>query len=165
MKDSYDPLRWGKTGSEGDMSFELTAERSDDGKQVKLSTGLSYPFPERGFTVFSATHFLASRASDPTFFPAELEVFVDGEIWQAKAYRFDVDHPHPDHRIKVAETLILTDLHFLQGKSALENNDILTSVIATEGTQFLLWVAQDGHYTKAQFGRFPKSVILDEIAP
>jgi len=58
------------------------------------------------------------------------------------------------------ETLIQTDLHHVSGHSIVAENDILTAVIATENTRFLLWVSADGTYSRAQFGTFPRAVIL-----
>ncbi len=162
MQDTFYPLEWSKTVAEGDMRFSLEANRSPDGKQVTFSGGQPLPFPVNGFTVFSATHFLAAKAKTPSFFPVVLEVFIDGELWEATAKRFDASHPHPEHKLTGSQVLIQADLHYLKGTSVVQKNDILTSVIATEGTQFLLWVTPDGTYTKAQFGRFPKAVILEQ---
>ena len=159
-RDSFSPLGWSKTVAEGDMKFQLAGERSTDGQTVTFSNGHQAKFPEGGFTVFSATHYLAEHASDINFFPLKIPVFIDGEIWEATARRFDSHQPHPDHDLAGDIVMIQTDLHYIGGKSILGKNDILTSVIATEGTQFLLWVRPDGTYIKAQFGRFPKAVVL-----
>lgn len=159
-KDSFAPLSWSKSISEDDMTFQIGAKRSADGKIVRLTDGSQISFPEGGFTVFSATHFLASKAGESNYFPTKIPVFIDGEIWEATATRYDVLHPHPDQTIRKGETLIQTDLHYLSGKSLIDENDVLTSVIAKEGTRFFLWVDPDGIYTKAQFGTFPKAVVL-----
>jgi hypothetical protein len=45
----------------------------------------------------------------------------------------------------------------------MDKNDILMDVIASEGTQFMLWVERDGTYSKAQFGKFPKAVVLKRL--
>ena len=145
------------------MQFQLSAHRSPDGKKVTYSNGVHYDFPVNGFTVFSATHYLASKVHDVEFFPVILPIFIDGEIWEATAQRYDSAHPHPDYTLDNKQVLVQADLHYLNGKSIVENNDILTSVIATEGTRFLLWVDPDGTYTKAQFGRFPKAVVLEQL--
>lgn len=163
MRDDFSPLSWSKTVSEGKMQFELVARRSNDGKTAIYEDGQSFDLPENVFTVFSATHYLASKARDLDFYPVKVPVFIDGEIWEATARRFDVENPHPDHSLGLGQVLIQTDLHYLSGESLIKDNDILTSVIATEGTQFLLWVTPDGNYTKAQFGRFPKAVILEQV--
>ena len=92
----------------------------------------------------------------------KIPVFIDGEIWEATAHRYDAATPHRDHSLDMGQVLIETDLHYLSGQSLVKDNDILTSVIATEGTQFLLWVSPDGTYTKAQFGKFPRAVILNQ---
>lgn len=162
-KNSFSPLSWSKTVLEGDLQFQLSAERSGYGRTVNFSNGETKDFPTNAYTVFSATHYLASKASQADYFPATIKVFIDGEIWQARAYRFDRDNPHPEHHLESDEILIQTDLHYLSGKSLIADNDILTNVIATEGTQFLLWVTPEGTYTKAQFGRFPKAVLLNMI--
>lgn len=162
-RDDYYPLGWSKSVSEGDMHFELSAQRSFDGREVTFSSGVQSEYPEGGFTIFSATHFLASKAQSEGFFPARLQVFIDGEIWEASATRYDVFTPHPDHSLEPGEVLIQTDLHYISGNSVVKKNDILTSVIATEGTRFLLWVAPDGSYTRAQFGKFPKAVVLKRV--
>jgi len=162
-RESFAPLSWSKTVSEGNMHFEFAATRSIDGTTVTYSDDIQLEFPQDGFTVFSATHYLANKAPDIDFFPVTLPIFIDGEIWEATAQRFDSRNPHPDHTLENDVILIQADLHYIRGKSLIENNDILTSVIATEGTQFLLWVNQEGHYTKAQFGKFPKAVVLDQI--
>lgn len=161
--DDFYPFSWSKTISEGNMHFESIAKRSADGKGVHFSNGVVREFPNEGFTIFSATHFLASRANDPTFFPARIPVFIDGEIWEALATRYDSTTPHPDHVLAPGEVLIETKLHYLSGQSVIQKNDVLTSVIATEGTQFFLWVAPDGSYTRAQFGKFPKAVVLKRV--
>ncbi len=162
-RDDYRPLSWSKTVSEGSLQFELGASLVDDKNEAVFSTGEHRNFPEGGYTVFSATHYLASKSRDPQFFPKKLEVFIDGEIWEAAATRYDVNHPHPDHEIGRGEVLIQADLRYLRGSSLVTQNDILTSVITTEGTRFILWVNRDGTYTRAQFGSFPKAVILDRV--
>ena len=161
-KDSFKPLEWSKSVSEGDMQFSLQAVRSTSGDKVRFSKGGVMPFPSAGYTVFSATHYLAAKARDQSFFPVKLKVFIDGEVWEATAQRFDHIQTHPDHRLKPGQVIIQADLHYLSGKSLVEKNDILTTVIASEGTQFLLWVTPDGTYTKAQFGSFPKAVVLEQ---
>ncbi len=162
-RSTYSPLTWSKLIAEGDMYFELKATRVANGVEVNYSTGETLAFPANGFTVFSATHFLAEKAKDADFFPVTLPVFIDGEIWEAVARRYDARHPHPDQHIGDGLILVQADLHYLSGESLVENNDILTSVIATEGTRFLLWVNEAGQYTKAQFGKFPKAVVLEQI--
>lgn len=161
-KDTYEPLDWSKQVSEGDMNFHLKASREDNAG-VTFSNGAQRIFPEDAFTVFSATHFLASRASDSQFFPADLKVFIDGETWIARATRYTPDDPHPEMEMSGAQVLIQTDLQYLEGDRVMEENDILMNVIATEGTRFLLWVEPDGTYSKAQFGRFPKAVVLNRL--
>ncbi|MEA3287546.1 MAG: DUF3108 domain-containing protein [Candidatus Marinimicrobia bacterium] len=163
QRDSFAPLDWSKTVSEGDMQFQLRAVRSSDGQKVIYSNGLSLDFPPGCMTIFSATHFLASRAQDPGFFPVKFPVFIDGELWEAHARRYTADNPHPDHTLVANQILVQADLHYLSGKAIIDDNDILTSVIATEGTRFLLWVAPDGNYTRAQFGNFPRAVVLKQI--
>ena len=162
MQDDFTPLRWSKTVSEGKMHFELEAIRSPDGKEAMYSDGRKFDLPENAFTVFSATHYLASKAQNVDFFPVKIPVFIDGEIWEATAHRYDAATPHQDHSLDMGQVLIETDLHYLSGQSLVKDNDILTSVIATEGTQFLLWVLPDGNYIKAQFGKFPRAVILEQ---
>jgi hypothetical protein len=90
-------------------------------------------------------------------------VLIDGEIWEADVSRYTQQKPHADHDISSETTLIQADLHYLEGKRVMKENDILMDVIASEGTRFLLWVAPDGHYTKAQFGEFPKAVVLNQL--
>lgn len=160
MKPDFEPLNWAKTIREGNMHFRLSAYRSEDGSQVSYSNDHTGEFPEGGFTVFSATHYLASSANDASFFPASLKVFIDGEVWEARATRYDYRNPHPDHYVRGDEVLIQADLHYLSGSSLLEENDILTSHIAREGTQFFLWVSKHGVFTKAQFDKFPRAVVL-----
>lgn len=162
-RDSFWPLSWSKTVSEGDMNFQLDAQRSSNGKKVHFSNGYNLDFPPKGYTVFSATHYLANKANESEFFPVTLAVFIDGEIWEATATRYDTSRPHPEEKIKEGEVLIQADLHYLSGQSLVEKNDILTSVIAQEGTQFLLWVNSQGTFTQAQFGKFPKTVVLKQI--
>lgn len=163
LKDSYKPLNWSKSISEGNLDFEISARRSSDGSTVSFSEGSDLAFPEGAFTIFSATHYLAAKAKDPDFFPNKVLVFIDGSIWEATVSRYDAMNPHPDHGVKAGEVLIQATLHFVKGESLLQKNDILTSVIATEGTQFLLWVQSDGSYSRAQFGKFPKAVNLERI--
>ncbi|MCF7826070.1 MAG: hypothetical protein K9M55_01260 [Candidatus Marinimicrobia bacterium] len=160
---SYEPLVWSKRVSEGSMDFFLEATRSANERQVTYSNGAVRTFPEDALTVFSATHFLASKASDPDFFPVNLKVFIDGEIWNARATRYTAAHPHPEIELSDSQVLIQTDLHYLDGARVMEQNDILMAVIASEGTRFMLWVDPDGSYSKAQFGKFPKAVVLDRI--
>ncbi len=162
-RNNFAPLDWSKTVSEGNMQFQLRAKRSVDGQKVSFSNGLSLDFPDQGFTVFSATHFLASKAPRADLFPMKIPVFIDGEVWEASAERFDVKQPHPDHELLGNVVLIQADLHYIGGESIIPENDILTSVIATEGTRFLLWVIPDGTYIKAQFGRFPKAVVMNRV--
>jgi len=162
-KDNFAPLSWSKSISEGDMKFQIGAKRSGDEKKVRFTDGTQLDFPESGLTVFSATHYLAGKAADPNFFPTKLPIFIDGELWEATATRYDAVHPHVDHSVGNGETLIQTDLHFVSGKSLLEENDVLTSVIAKEGTRFYLWVNAKGIYTRAQFGTFPKAVVLNLV--
>jgi len=162
-QNSYEPLVWSKRVSEGSMNFFLEATRFENERQVTYSNGAVRTFPKDALTVFSATHFLASKASEPDFFPANLKVFIDGEIWNARATRYTTAHPHPEIELSDSQVLIQTDLHYLDGARVMEQNDILMSVIASEGTSFLLWVDPDGSYTKAQFGKFPKAVVLDRI--
>ena len=162
-KASFDPLTWSKSVSEGELNFQISAHRSAKGDKVYFQNGDSLDFPVGGFTVFSATHYLAAKASAADYFPAKLPIFIDGQIWEASASRFDVLQPHPDHPLDNGDILIKTDLHYLSGEPIVPVNDILTSVIATEGTQFLLWVSPDGTYNRAQFGKFPKAVILNQV--
>ena len=163
MKSDYKPLNWAKTVREGNMHFRLSAYRSQNGKQVSYSNGFDLAFPEDGFTVFSATHYLASRAHDENAFPSIISVFIDGELWQVTANRYDSGRPHPDHKVAGDEVLIEAKLSYVGGRPLLEKNDILTDHIAREGSRFLLWVAPDGRYTKAQFGKFPSAVVLRMI--
>ncbi len=162
--ESFEPLTWSKSVSEGEMHFQINAHRSKNGNKVYFQNGDSLDFPAGGFTVFSATHYLASKASDADFFPVKLPIFIDGQVWEASASRFDTQQPHPDYELESGDILIQTDLHYLSGESIVPVNDILTSVIATEGTQFLLWVSPDGIYNKAQFGKFPKAVVLKQVS-
>ncbi len=164
-KDSYEPLSWSKKVSEGSKNFFLEANRSANGTHAIYSNGEGRPFPEGAFTVFSATHFLASKAHDPAFFPVDIKVFIDGEIWNATATRYTATHPHPHPRINLSGTqvLIQTDLQYVEGERVMVENDILMDVIAREGTRFILWVEGDGSYSKAQFGKFPKAVVLERL--
>ena len=162
-KDSYEPMSWSKKISEGSMDFYLEANRTNDGANVLYSNGAGRSFPEDAFTVFSATHFLASRAHDPDFFPTEIKVFIDGEIWKATATRYTATQPHPDIKLPGTQMLIQTDLRYVAGTRVMVENDILMDVIASEGTRFLLWVEQDGSYSKAQFGKFPKAVVMERL--
>lgn len=162
-KRDFAPLEWSKSISEGDFKFQLHARRTETGKRVRYLEGQEYDFPDGGFTVFSATHFLASKADEPGFFPAKIPVFVDGEVWQARVTRYDAVHPHRDHQLEGDQVLIQTELSKVGGSPVLEKNDVLTSEIATEGTQFLLWVSPDGTYSKAQFGKFPRAVVLRRV--
>lgn len=162
-KDDYYPLSWSKSISEGDLQFQLSARRSADGSKVAYSNGFTVDFPVGGLTVFSATHFLASKAQDPGYFPAKVPVFVDGELWEATATRYDTQNQHSDHKVDPGEVLIQADLHYFGGSPLLQNNDILTREIAKEGTQFFLWVQKDGTYSHAQFGKFPKAVVLKRL--
>ncbi len=163
-QESFVPLSWSKSVSEGNMQFQLAASRSPDGSKILFSNGQHFDFPVGGFTVFSATHYLAAKAGDADFFPTVIPIFIDGETWEATARRFDSLHPHAEYSLNQDQILIQADLHYLGGKSVVSENDILTSVIATEGTQFLLWVTPEGTYTKAQFGRFPQAVTLEQIS-
>ena len=163
MRDSFEPLDWSKSISEGKLGFDLSARRTGNGSRVSFSDGSDLTFPSGAFTIFSATHFLAAKARDPDYFPNTVLVFIDGTIWEASASRYDTMNPHPDHEVNAGEVLIQADLHYISGESLVDKNDILTSVIATEGTQFLLWVLPDGSYTRAQFGKFPKAVLLERI--
>lgn len=160
-KDDYEPVTWSKSVSEGSMDFFLEAIRSENGSDVLYSNGAIRSFPQGAFSVFSATHFLASKAPDPNYFPADIEVFIDGEIWQATATRYTKSQPHPDINLASTQVLIQTDLKYVRGKRVMDENDILMDVIATEGTRFILWVEEDGSYSKAQFGKFPKAVVLE----
>ncbi len=162
-KDSYEPLDWSKKVSEGSMNFYLGAHRSADGLQVKYSNHAVRSFPIDAFTVFSATHLLASKAQNPDFFPVDLKVFIDGEIWSARANRYTRGHPHPEIRLSGSQVLIQADLHYVSGTRVMDQNDILMDVIAREGTRFILWVERDGSYSRAQFGKFPKAVVLNRI--
>ncbi|MCF7850645.1 MAG: DUF3108 domain-containing protein [Candidatus Marinimicrobia bacterium] len=162
-KEDFHPLSWSKSISEGDMQFQLSARRSGDGRTVAYSNGSRVAFPADGLTVFSATHFLASKAHDPAFFPTTLPVFIDGELWEATATRYDARHPHPNHGVAPGEILIQTELHYSSGSPLIQRNDVLTNEIAKEGTQFFLWVQKDGTYSRAQFGKFPKAVVLKRL--
>ena len=162
-KESYEPLSWSKQITEGKKVFSLSAQREGEGGMVYFSNGVIREFPQGAFTVFSATHYLASKVHDPSFFPVTLPIFLDGEIWQAKATRFTPEQPHPDFKIQPAQVLIQTDLHYGSGSRVMKKNDILMDVIATEGTRFMLWVEANGHYSKAQFGSFPKAVVLERV--
>lgn len=161
IKKSFAPLRWSKTIAEGDKQFYLGASVDPGQGQVRYSNAQERGFPEGAFTVFSATHFLASKAGDPAFFPVVIKVFIDGELWEATANRFTSRQQHPDYPVIGDQVLIQADLHFLEGKRVMEANDILMDAIATEGTRFMLWVEADESYSKAQFGEFPKAVVLD----
>ena len=145
------------------MNFFLGATRSTDGINAEYSNGAIRSFPEEALTVFTATHFLASKAKDSAFFPRDLEVFIDGEIWSATATRYTPSYPHPEIKLSSSQVLIHTGLHYLEGTRVMDRNDILMDVIAREGTRFLLWVELDGSYSKAQFGEFPKAVVLKRI--
>ncbi len=162
-KESYKPLSWSKDVSEGSKRFLLEANRSVHGRDVHYSNGQVRTFPEGALTVFSATHFLASKAKTPAFFPIDLKVFIDGEIWKATATRYSANQPHPEIELDQNQVLIQTDLHYVKGGRVMDENDILMDVIATEGTQFMLWVEQDGSYSRAQFGKFPKAVVLKRL--
>ena len=162
-RNDFAPLDWSKTISEGRLQFQLAATLRSDRRSGVFSNGLKFDFPARGMTVFSATHFLASKARDPDFFPVKFPVFIDGEVWEATARRYAAGNPHPEHTLALDQVLIQADLHYLRGKSIIAENDILTSVIATEGTRFMLWVTPDGNYTRAQFGNFPRAVVLRQV--
>ena len=162
-KMNYEPLNWSKQVSEGSMDFFLEANRSTDGTNVIFSNGELRSFPKDALTVFSATHFLASKAHDDNFFPVTLKVFIDGEIWNARVTRYTKAKPHPKIEMTETQILIQTDLSYLGGTRVMQENDILMDIIAREGTRFLLWVEPDGSYSKAQFGSFPKAVVLDRI--
>lgn len=159
MKPDFAPLSWSKTIREGNMHFRLSAHRSKEGTQVSYSNGFDVDFPAGGFTIFSATHYLAANAQNKNLFPMQIPVFIDGEIWEVTAKRYDSKDQHPDYGVKGDEILIQAELHYLAGSPLVETNDILTDHIAREGSQFLLWVSE-GVYTKAQFGRFPSAVTL-----
>jgi hypothetical protein len=163
VKDSFEPLAWSKRVSEGSLNFFLEAIRSAQGSHVLYSNGENRSFPESAFTVFSATHFLASKAHDPGFFPSDLKVYIDGETWNATATRYATNQPHPEVKLRSNQVLIQTELHYLEGDRVMPENDILMDVIAREGTRFLLWVEPDGSYSKAQFGKFPKAVVLERV--
>ena len=162
-KGSYEPLSWSKKVTEGSMNFFLEANRSIDGAYVQYSNGEDRLFPENAFTVFSATHYLASKAHEPAVFPLDINVFIDGETWSATATRYTVTQPHPEINLVGTQVLIQTDLQYVEGERVMEENDILMDVIAREGTRFMLWVEQDGSYSKARFGRFPKAVVLERL--
>ncbi len=162
-KDSYEPLNWSKKVSEGSSNFFLEAARSENRLGVNFSNGEFRAFPQGAFTVFSATHYLASKAAVSDFFPRDIKVFIDGEIWNARATRYSIDHPHPDIKLPDSQVLIQTDLQYVDGSRVMDQNDILMAVIASEGTRFTLWVEPDGSYSKAQFGKFPKAVVLNRI--
>ncbi|NQV14407.1 DUF3108 domain-containing protein [bacterium] len=162
-KNSFSPFRWSKTVREGDFKFQLNADLSSDRQKVHFSNGHVMDFPKGAFTIFSATHFLAAKATQTDFFPAKVPVFIDGELWVAGAQRFDKVNPHPNYHVDGDEVLIQIDLHYLRGKRVIKKNDVLTSVIASEGTRLLLWVLPDGTYIKAQFGKFPKAVVLNRV--
>jgi hypothetical protein len=161
-RDSFEPLFWSKQIAEGELVFNLSASRSKDGTRVTYSNQEIRTWPEGCFTVFSATHMLASKANDPEFFPTRIQVLIDGELWEADVNRYTREAPHPDHKLTANTILIQADLHFLRGQAVMRETDILMDVIASEGTRFLLWVAPDGHYSKAQFGEFPKAVVLNQ---
>jgi len=162
-KNSFRPIEWSRTISEGDLKFQFGGKLFEDERRGIFSNNQHFEFPQGGFTVFSATHFLASKAWEADFFPVKLPIFIDGQIWEARAQRFDKQHPHPHHKINGQEVMIQTDLHLVSGESVVPNNDILMSVIATEGTRFFLWVDPDKNYTRALFGTFPQSVVLEQV--
>lgn len=162
-KKSYSPLSWSKNVSEGSMEFILEANRTSGGTSVSYSNGELRAFPDDAFTVFSATHYLASKAHDDNYFPTDLVVFIDGETWNAEVTRYTIMNPHPEIEIEDSQILIQTDLSYRDGTRVMQENDILMDVIAREGTRFMLWVEPDGSYSKAQFGLFPKAVVLDRI--
>jgi len=162
-KDSYEPISWSKKISEGSMDFLLEGSRSVDGANVLYSNGATASIPEDAFTVFSATHFLASKAHETEYFPVDLKVFIDGEIWKATATRYTATTPHPEITLPTTQVLIQTDLQYVGGTRVMIENDILMDVIATEGTRFILWVEGDGSYSKAQFGKFPKAVVMERL--
>ena len=162
-KQSYKPISWSKKISEGSMDFFLEGNRPVDGTRVMYSNGATASIPGDAFTVFSATHFLASRAHDAEYFPVDIKVFIDGEIWKATATRYTATQPPPDINLASSQVLIQTDLQYVSGKRVMEENDILMDVIATEGTRFILWVEEDGSYSKAQFGKFPKAVVMERL--
>lgn len=162
---TYEPLRWSKKVSEGRMKFYLAAERSLKDGLVAYSNRLSRQFPQGAFTVFSATHYLASQARYPDHFPMVLSVFIDGELWRALVSRYTQAEPHLDFEIEPGQILIQADLSYQSGDRVMAENDILMDVIATEGTRFMLWVEEDGVFSKAQFGSFPKAVVLERTDP
>lgn len=163
LKQSFHPLNWSKSISEGKMQFNLSATLASDSRMAYFSNLQQRSFPEHALTVFSATHYLASKANDAEFFPRRLEVFVDGEIWEAAVTRYSARHPHPHFHCGENQILIQADLHYLRGSRVMQENDVLMSVIASEGTRFMLWVEPDGIYSKAQFGEFPKAVVLEKL--
>lgn len=164
LKGTFHPLTWSKSVSEGDLNFFLAGELLPDGREVRYSNEQVRAFPLGAFTVFSATHYLAAKAKDPEFFPVTLPVLIDGEEWEAVVNRYSRQQPHPTKKIAANQVLIQADLHYISGQRVMEENDILMSVIATEGTRFLLWVEPDGNYSKAQFGDFPKTVVLERTS-
>jgi len=159
-KDSFQPIRWSKDISEGALKFQFSGWKSTQAATVYYSNGQIGDLPPGAFTIFSATHYLAAHAHEIQLFPLKLTILIDGDIWEATAKRYDARSAHLEHHIKPDEVLIQTDLHHVAGHSLIPENDILTNVIATEGTRFLLWVSPDGSYSRAQFGSFPKAVVL-----
>ena len=159
-KSDFYPLSWSKTISEGDLDFYSQMDRQST-TRILWNNQKSLDFPAQAYTVFSATHFLASQARVKDFFPNQLKVYVDGQVWLAHVKRYDADQPHPKFHVSDAEVLIEAEMHFESGTSVLSSNDVLTKVIATEGTRFMLWVGPDGKFTKAQFGSFPRAVVME----
>lgn len=164
LADTYQPLRWSKDIREGKLRFQLTARRNASGNAVRYSTGEKRAFPQKAYTIFSATHFLESIAHDAERFPQKLKVYIDGEVWQATVNRYTSaensmleDHPP-------GTVLLRARLHRVGGSSIVAENDILTRHIATEGSQFLLWVDGSQRIIRARFGTFPTAVELDLVA-
>ncbi len=162
---SYAPLHWSKNIQEGDLKFSLKARRIPGQARVRYTDGTTRPFPARAFTVFSATHYLEAIAAEAERFPLRLKIYIDGELWSALVNRF-ADPAESDLEDHPPGTVLLrARLHHLSGHSLVQQNDILTTQIAREGSQFLLWVNSDQKIIRARFGTFPKAVELDRRTP
>jgi len=161
--DSYRPLTWFKKIEEGDLVFDMAVSRDQSSSRVIYEDGQTSTIPDDAFTIFSATHYLVANAHEPGFFPLQMRIFVDGEIWLADIDLHEVIDGNRKPSQDRPELVLKAILHYESGTLIEGGKDMLSRTIARENNTFLIKVSPEGKFHGAVYGKFPRAVELKRI--
>jgi len=149
---TFAPEYWNKSIQEWSFIQQTRGRRQDS--THFLFNGHKVKVPKGTFTIFSAVHYLESKAFAVDF-PAVIRVFIEGQIWQVSVERqFEqTGGQRLQHLIMRVGTA--------RGRRFLAKTDILTRHIAHPGARVDLWVDSSGLIVKGRFGTPPEVVDLE----